>query len=597
MRTALLLLAVCRLAAPAARADEPWPAASPWYDEAWGTRTETPDVRIHVNVPLPSPVQENQSPRLVIFALPNGNTLEQTLGCQMSAGLDWHFDIQHIAAQVRMLRTVASDQRITLLAAEAKGLSWPAWRAGHEGANERIVELVRAWRDQFGGPDARVTLAAHSGGGSFLWGALEGQDDIPGWIDRIVFLDANYSFDAQQHADKFLRWLRGDSARRLIVLAYDDREITFQGKKVVGPTGGTFRATHRMVDAFVKDAPLTRTDGDPFIRYEGLNGQLRFWVHKNPANKILHTALVGDMNGLLLALTVETPQAERWGEFAGPRAYTSWIQPAPTPTNPAETADLPNVESLPPLALPPRLADAMSGTEFARQIDGLPLAEREAAIYAELAAGNFPDFLRKFVRVEVPAADQSGGSVPAVIEVAPDVLAVGSDDDFLRIPMRPQTAQRLADRWGCTLPTRKLVEAIDAAAPVRLPPRPLTEDRESVAAFVESNRRTEAARGDQPLGALLTGAKKDIVLTPRIFERPRRLAIYGWRQLDGTPIQPLTIVHHDGYVDYSHGVRLVRNAAIHGGKVYAVSDLLADPTRAAWVSDEGQMNPPRYPVQ
>ncbi|MAT72034.1 MAG: hypothetical protein CMJ58_21220 [Planctomycetaceae bacterium] len=595
VRHFVICVAAMALAAPAVGA-ESWLVPSPWYDEQWGTRAAEPDARVHVNAPLPLPAgAEDQRPaRLVIFALPNGNTLEQTLGCQMSEGLDWHFDIQHIAAQTRLLRTVTPGERITLLAAEANGRSWPAWRAGHDGANERIAELVASWRSEFAGPDARVTLAAHSGGGSFLWGVLEGQDDIPAWVDRIAFLDANYSFDAAVHADKFLRWLRGDPARRLIVLAYDDREITFQGKKVVGPTGGTFRATQRMVDAFADEALLQRTDGEPFTHYEGLDGQLRFWVHNNPANKILHTALVGDMNGYLLALTTGTPEADRWGEFAGPRAYTSWIQLVPTPADPAAATGLPPIESLPPLALPPRPADAIGGAAFAQKIAGLPLQQREEAIYAELAAGNFPDFLRTFVAVNVPA-DADGGSPSAAIEVAPDVLAVGSDDDFLRIPMTPQTAQRLADRWGCTLPTRKLVDAIDAAATVRLPPRPLTEDRESVAAFVEANRRTEAQRGDAPLGALTTGAKKDIVLTPRIFERPRRLAIYGWRQLDSTPIQPLTIVHHDGYVDYSHGARLVRNAAIVDDKVYAVSDLLASPERAAVVSDEGPMQPPRYP--
>ena len=42
--------------------------------------------------------------RLVIYATPNGNTIEQTLGCATADGLDWHFDIQHVAAQVRKLR-------------------------------------------------------------------------------------------------------------------------------------------------------------------------------------------------------------------------------------------------------------------------------------------------------------------------------------------------------------------------------------------------------------------------------------------------------------------------------------------------------------
>jgi hypothetical protein len=54
------------------------------------------------------------------------------------------------------------------------------------------------------------------------------------------------------------------------------------------------------------------------------------FVHPNPENKILHTALVGDMNGLLHVATLGTPHESDWGTFGGPRAYTKWIQPEPT---------------------------------------------------------------------------------------------------------------------------------------------------------------------------------------------------------------------------------------------------------------------------
>ena len=95
---------------------------------------------------------------------------------------------------------------------------------------------------------------------------------------------------------------------------------------------------------------------------------------------------------------------------------------------------------------------------------------------------------------------------------------------------------------------------------------------------------------------LVTGIKKDIVLSPRIFERPERLAIYGWRQLDGTPIQPLSIVHWNRYVDYSHGARLVRNRVEIDRKPTTITALLTDPELSSLVSDEGPIDPPRYPV-
>jgi hypothetical protein len=248
-----------------------------------------------------------------------------------------------------------------------------------------------------------------------------------------------------------------------------------------------------------------------------------------------------------------------------------------------------------PFEFPPRPADASAGSAFARQIAELDLDARDAAILAEITRGNFPEHQRRFVAVPVAATLPDGSQLAGTLEVMPDCLAVGSDADFLRMPMRPQTAQKLADLFGCVLPTRKMIDAIDAAAAVRLTPAPLTEDRESVAAFALSNDKIEAQQAGQPLGQLVTGAKKDVVLTPRIFERPQRLAIYGWRQPDGSVIQPLTIVHWDRYVDYSHGVRLVRGTILIGDERVPIVDLLIDPKRCALVSDEGVIDPPRYP--
>jgi hypothetical protein len=184
----------------------------------------------------------------------------------------------------------------------------------------------------------------------------------------------------------------------------------------------------------------------------------------------------------------------------------------------------------------------------------------------------------------------------ASLKVMPDYLAVGSETDFVRMPMTPQAAQRIADRFACTLPTRKMVETIDHHADLHLPPRTLTENRESIATFLRHHKIIEQQRSGKPLGPLTIGLKKDIVLSPRIFERPNRLAIYGWRQLDGRPIQPLTIVHSNRYVDYSHGARLVSNAIEVDGKSWRITDLLRDPARCALVSDEGRIEPPRYPT-
>jgi hypothetical protein len=248
--------------------------------------------------------------------------------------------------------------------------------------------------------------------------------------------------------------------------------------------------------------------------------------------------------------------------------------------------------------LPPRPDSAAGGREFVRRIKNASLKEREAAILRDILSGNFPAYLRQFkiipIRGTIEVNDQRR-EVTTTIAVMPDYLAVGSDADFVRMPMTPQTAQRIADEFGCILPTRKIVDAIDAHAELHLEPRPLTRERETVATFLEHHDIIERQRGVKPLGLLIAGIKKDIVLSPRIFERPNRLAIYGWRQIDGRPIQPLTIVHSDRYVDYSHGVRLVHNSIEVDGKPYKVDELLADSERCGLVSDEGPMSPPNYP--
>ena len=106
-----------------------------------------------------------------------------------------------------------------------------------------------------------------------------------------------------------------------------------------------------------------------------MNEQIAILVHKNPQNKVLHTALVGEMNGFLCGLTSDSLQ-EKWGTFGGPRAYTRWIQPAPS--------------------IPRRPADSVGGQSILKTLESFRGADREEAIATEIMRGNFPDFLRTF---------------------------------------------------------------------------------------------------------------------------------------------------------------------------------------------------------
>jgi hypothetical protein len=202
--------------------------------------------------------------------------------------------------------------------------------------------------------------------------------------------------------------------------------------------------------------------------------------------------------------------------------------------------------------------------------------------------------LRTFQTVDFSVTDASGQERKVAVEAMPDYLAVGSDRDFVRIPVTPMTAQKIADAFGCVLPTRKIVDAIYRKASVKLEPRPLTEEREAPQTFVRHNTLIEEQRFGNPLGALVAGIKKDVVLTNRLAEKPGRVAIYGWHKRDGLPIQPLTIVHRDTYVDYSHGIRLLRRTAFVDGKPWDIRELLRDPVLSAALSDEGPIRHPTY---
>src|SRR5262245_35334571 len=544
----------------------------PWFGEQVRERWVEGSVRVLVNAPERFDLK--RPTRLVVYTTPNGNTIEQTLGCAKADGLDWHFDIQHIAAQVRRFRQLFPADNVLLACVEAEGLSWPAWRRTTEDAAARIRRVVEGLRELVPGKSPRVTLTGHSGGGSFIFGFLEAADSIPDYVDRIAFLDANYAFDAEKHADKLLGWLRGAGDRRLTVVAYDDRSITLDGKLVVGKDGGTFRASRRMVDRVGKDIALTEGRRGPFVTHTGLDGRLAFYVHPTPENRILHTAPVGEMTGFLQVLTDGAPEAADWGMFCGPRAYTNWVQSA--------------------ACVPPRPVDAPVGSEFVKRLAGLNATEREEASAAEVLRGNLPDFLHKFRTITVRATDKRGKEHTATIEVMPDYLAVGSDADFVRLPMTPMTAQRIADAFGCALPTRKVVNEVYHNAAVKLEPIPLTEDRESLATFVRHHELIERQRASRELGALVAGIKKDVVVTNRLGEKPNRVAIYGWHKPDGSPIQPLTIVHRATYVDYSHGIRLMKRTVTVDGRPRDVRHVLHFPDLCDLLSDEGPIEFPSY---
>lgn len=241
--------------------------------------------------------------------------------------------------------------------------------------------------------------------------------------------------------------------------------------------------------------------------------------------------------------------------------------------------------------IPARAAQDLTGSQFAQHVSKMNSQEREEAILEEISKGNLPQFLRKLVPVELRCQLENGQDLTATIFVTPDYLAIGSDSDFLRIPMNLHTAVTVAERFGFVLPTRRMVDAIYLQSRYHLTPQPLPAGPEmrSTEYYSIHNQMIE----DQvhavgaPLGALVSGDKKDVVMSNRLVSNLGRIAIYGWHRGPGEPIQPLSTVHGANYADYSHGIRLISQWALINGKLQSIRQLLQNPSTARVLSDEG----------
>ncbi|MBN2447474.1 MAG: hypothetical protein JXO22_12150, partial [Phycisphaerae bacterium] len=244
----------------------------------------------------------------------------------------------------------------------------------------------------------------------------------------------------------------------------------------------------------------------------------------------------------------------------------------------------------------PRAADAPTGRQFLAEVAGMTYTAREARVSQEVLGGNVPGFLRDFVPITV-SANIGGVPTTATYYVTPDYVCIGRDDDFVRMPLTPLIAQPIADALGCLLPTRKMVDDIWAAAPIKLSPQPISPTTTNImlaTTFFRHHEMVEQQRGDQPLGPAIAGIKKDVVITPLLASNPGKVAIYGWHYTTGTPIQPLYLGHVDWYVDYSHGIRLVQQTMIVNGTEVSVADVLADPSLNVLLSNEGVVTNPSY---
>ena len=251
------------------------------------------------------------------------------------------------------------------------------------------------------------------------------------------------------------------------------------------------------------------------------------------------------------------------------------------------------------LQVPKREEDMINGKKLAALLAKLSLEEREKIIYKEIIKGNIPNALRKFTKIRVVGKDANGIHHKLIIWVLSDYLSIGSDKNFLRIPMTPHTAQSIANHFDCLLPTKKTVDEIWKSGKVKLQPQPIDVNVYNITSpkvFYLHQQLIEMQRKGKLLGMLTVGHKKDIVITNRLINHPDRVAIYGWHYLDGKPIQPLSIIHSSRYYDYSHGIRLIRNIVQIDGYHMKLEKMLRNKNLSYLLSDEGPISFLRYPT-
>lgn len=297
--------------------------------------------------------------------------------------------------------------------------------------------------------------------------------------------------------------------------------------------------------------------------------------------------LVMAMVIMLLATGLVLPQSIEKGRFGKDQSGIS-------------AAEMPGY-----LPIPERSADAIGASAFVSHIASLDVEEREKAIVREFLSGNVPSFVRSLKPVKVTGTID-GKSHEITFFATADYLAIGSDADHMYVPLTPVTAQYLATRLNCLLPTKKMVDSIYSKAEIKLRPQPIppSEKMTTIPVFrqhADSVRQQMKESGyHRTADDIIAGHKKDIILSNKIYEKDRtyeKVVIYGWHKAENDPIQPVYSGHNAGYADYSHGVRFISNKALLNGKPVELEAILGDTTFSGLLSDEGVIKRPYYPVE
>lgn len=287
----------------------------------------SPDVNVEINAPSAEKFDKTKKVSLIFYALPNSNTIEQTIGREKHEGLDWHFDIQHIGAQTRFIREHVNDRNIVVVYLGTKEESWIWWRSKHPDGDYIIKHIVDSVKYIFKDFTTEVVLDGHSGGGTFVFGYISSLNEIPSYVKRISFLDSEYDYSSDfNHRNKIVNWLKAEHDHYLCIIAYDDKDIKINGKDIGAINGGTYYQSGLIADDLGKAFYLYKSIDTVFTKYYGLNGRIKIFLKSNPEHQMWHTLLV-EKNGFIESILSGTPYEEKDYQFWGWRAYSQYIQP------------------------------------------------------------------------------------------------------------------------------------------------------------------------------------------------------------------------------------------------------------------------------
>jgi hypothetical protein len=283
--------------------------------------------RILINAPGPDAFSPIKPVLLIIYALPNGNSIEQTMGGKAGPGESWRFSIQQIGAQTRWLRAALTNRTVVVAYLEAPGENWPAWthEAGRDG--QTAIRIVQGVCGIFSAYPLEVAITSHSGGGAFVFDWLQAIPAIPDIVVRIAFLDSDYAYRCEEHAGKLVDWLKAEDEHRLCILAYHDAIALLNGKPFVTEAGGSWGRSHALLADLGEYFGFTSQTNGSLETDMSDDGKIQFLLHENPDRQILHTLQV-ERNGFIQALVSGTGLEGAGYAYFGEPVYTNLIQAA-----------------------------------------------------------------------------------------------------------------------------------------------------------------------------------------------------------------------------------------------------------------------------